>query len=171
MNDAPKTIPDIVKVAAVLLIAHGVLIVLHAARAAQLAGVWSGLPLALIWLGVTIVLSGALFERQVWAWRLVTIAGGCVGVFKVLQVMGYYLFQSSGFEQDKTFSPALTGAAGIAMLLSTMLLMMPEAKEAFGQRKPAKPRALGDASGDALGDASGDYEKSNDDIDQKRARD
>ena len=137
-----KTVtPALVKLAAIFLTAHGVGIALNAFSGGRQTGNMSGVPYALIWLGVMIVVSGGLCDRQTWAWWFVTIFGGLVGIFNLLRVAAFSVYQAGGvIQDDHSFSPRLVGAAGVSMLVAVTLLMMPNAKAAFGM-KP-KPSGL-----------------------------
>ncbi len=127
--------PASVKIAALFLVAHGVGITLNALYGWRQTGNMSGVPYAVIWLGVMIVVCGALCERQAWAWWLVTIFGGMIGIFNLMKVVAFSLYRAGGvIEDDHSFSPLLIGAAGVAMLLAVILLLMPDAKAAFGMK-------------------------------------
>lgn len=134
--------PASVRIAALLVTAHGIAIALNALYGGRNTGDMSGLPSAVIWLGVTIVLAGALCERQAWAWWVIAVFGGLVGIFNVMKVAAFSIYQANGVMEDNhSFSPVLAGAAGVAMLLAVTLLMMLDAKAAFGMAKD-KPGGL-----------------------------
>jgi hypothetical protein len=96
----------------------------------------SGLPMALVWLGVTIVLAGSLSDRQAWAWWVTTFAGGLVGIFNALQIIGHLLLSIAEVERDGPlrFTPLLIGIAALGMLIAVVLLTLPAAKAAFGMQ-------------------------------------
>jgi hypothetical protein len=131
----PKETPSLVKAAAALVIVHGVALSLNAILMAKETNDWSEAPKALIWLGCTIVLAGALFDRQVLAWWFVTLFGGIVGVINTLAVFGFFLGRSMGTVADVYFKPMPIAMGAAAMLLGVVLLLLPDAKAAFGITK------------------------------------
>jgi hypothetical protein len=139
-EEKPAVTPSSVKIAAALVIAHGALTSLSAFQAGRNNGDLSGLPLALVWLGVTIVVGGALSDRQVWAWWFTRIFGGLAGIFNLLQILGYVMFSAGELVEGQVrFSPLFIGMAGIGMLVAVTLLGLPEARAAFGMQSAPAP--------------------------------
>lgn len=135
-TDKKTVTPASVKAAAILAIAHGALLALNAVLASRALGDMRMVPYNVIWFGVTIVLAGALFERQAWAWWGITLFGGMAVIVNLLKVVAFFLYRAGGLIEDApTFSPPLVGAASGVMLLAVILLALPEAKAAFGMAK------------------------------------
>lgn len=129
------TTPDNVKFAGVLLIIHGICLSVNGVMWARQENDWASAIRALLWLGCTLVLAGALFDRRIWAWWIVTLGGGCAGVLNLMSTIGFFLQRSLGADQIAQFFPPAIGAAAGAMLICVMLLMSSDAKEAFGITK------------------------------------
>ena len=128
--------PPSVKTAAILAVAHGALLALNSVLASRISGDMHLLPYNVIWFGVTIVLAGALFERQAWAWWGITLFGGMAAIVNLLKVAAFFLYRSGGMiEYTSAFSPSLVGLAGFVMLLAVILLALPDATAAFGMAK------------------------------------
>lgn len=133
-----ERLPDNVKIGGWLLIAHGACLglngILYGRQANDNGNILSGL----IWFGCTFVLCGALFERKAWAWWIVTLVGGGIGVINLLASIGAFLSRTllrSDESVGVSFIPPVIFLGAIAMLISVALLLTPAAKSAFGMSK------------------------------------
>jgi hypothetical protein len=138
-QEAPKTTPGEVKFAAALLITHGVCLAANSIlwRDAAQGGALNPVDMlrGLLWLGFTIVLAGALLDRQAWAWWVATTLGGLVGVGNLLSTAGFFVARALGAIETVTFNVPAISIAALSILLSVTLLMLPSTKEVFGLKK------------------------------------
>ena len=131
-------LPENIRIAGGLLIAHGVCLAVNGFLYGRQAGDNASVLRGVLWFGCTFVLCGALYERKTWAWWFVTLIGGSMGVVNLLSSAGA-VFSSALLREDNSLGVAfivpVIFLAALAMLLSVALLLTPSAKATFGMSK------------------------------------
>jgi hypothetical protein len=135
---AGERLPESIKIAGGLLIAHGACLALNGFLYGRQSNDHSSLVGGLMWFGCTFVLCGALYERKLWAWWIVTLLGGGMGVINLLSSLGPSLSRILLRGEESlgvSFILPVIFIAAIVMLISVTLLLTPSAKAAFGINK------------------------------------
>jgi hypothetical protein len=135
---AEERLPDNVKIAGGLLIAHGACLALNGFLYGRQTNDNSSLIGGMLWFGCTFVLCGALYERKPWAWWIVTLVGGGMGVINLLSSLGPSISRILLRGEESlgvSFILPVIFIAAVVMLLSVALLLTPPAKAAFGINK------------------------------------
>lgn len=130
-----ERLPESIKIAGGLLIAHGACLALNGFLYGRQTNDNSSLVGGMLWFGCTFVLCGALYERKLWAWWIVTLVGGGMGVINLLSSLGPSISRVLLRGEESlgvSFILPVIFIAAVVMLISVALLLTPSAKAAFG---------------------------------------